>query len=470
MNVQIEKLQQLFEQGKQDPAALNDFFEEFWPVGDSLPRQEMRKLIDSVLNWAQVLVPPRPEVVALATTASGLASYHEGNFGASLKKFAEARKLFEDIQDEEGVFATEVGVGGCYRSLGDIELALKHLLNAAQQLPKIKRFQHIQVACLYAIGEIYSSTGQFDEALKYHQLCEKHIIDCKEKNKQMLCRVLAGVGGIYQHQKKYSLALDYLNRSLKLTEETNTMSVKARALTDLGSYYFEMGDLAAAADYQSKALAIRNEMNIPNAAVTNMIFLAEISVKLHKPDEAIDFLSKALKIADELQVKQKMYQIHLIFSQIYRIKGDLLKALFHFEAYHNIREEVQHEDNEKKIMKLKLIFEAEQTMKENAIIKKQKAEIQKKNVELQETIDELTLTRVNKTAKTITLLLAVVLFIFEDPIIGFSLNLVSNHSYPVALTVKMAVIFSLSPINKTIEKFLLKNVIKKKKKYEKFLT
>lgn len=46
----------------------------------------------------------------------------------------------------------------------------------------------------------------------------------------------------------------------------------------------------------------------------------------------------------------------------------------------------------------KVMFEAEQTRKENVIIKEQKAEIQRQNRQLQDTIDELTRNSVRHTA------------------------------------------------------------------------
>ena len=170
-------------------------------------------------------------------------------------------------------------------------------------------------------------------------------------------------------------------------------------------------------------------------------------------------------MAEQIKVKPKISQVHLLLSKIYKSKDDLEKSLYHYEIFHEVREQVQEEDNARKLADAKLIFEAEQTKKENIIIKKQKQEIEKKNIELQETIDELTLARVSRKAKALTLGVAIVMFIFEDPIIGFSLKLLSSHNYWLSLFLKMAIIFSLSPINRTIEHYLLKKVIKRKKQH-----
>jgi Fe2+ transport system protein B len=154
---------------------------------------------------------------------------------------------------------------------------------------------------------------------------------------------------------------------------------------------------------------------------------------------------------------------------MYDQKNESVKSLHHFKIFHRLREQVEQEDSARKLADAKLIFEAEQTKKENIIIKKQKEEIQRKNFELQQTIDELTLTRVSRKAKALTLLLAIVLFIFEDPILGFALKILSSNNYFLSLGVKMAIIFSLSPINRAIENYLLKRVIKKRKLDEQML-
>ena len=158
-----------------------------------------------------------------------------------------------------------------------------------------------------------------------------------------------------------------------------------------------------------------------------------------------------------------MYQIHLLLSEIYHCKNDLARSLFHYKQYHHLQEQVVLEDNAKKIKNVRLVFEAEQTRKENIIIKKQKAEIQSKNTELQNTIDELTITKAGKKAKAFTLLVAMVFFIFEDGILHFIFHLMPANNFWLSLSIKMIFIFSLKPINGAIEHYLVKKVIKKKR-------
>jgi len=141
-----------------------------------------------------------------------------------------------------------------------------------------------------------------------------------------------------------------------------------------------------------------------------------------------------------------------------------VKSLFHYKSYHHIREEVQHEDNEKKIKNLQLIFEAEQTKKENAIIKAQKNEIELKNKQLQETIDELTITKISRKAKVITLVLGIFLIVAEEPIMGLVLHQIGEENGILTIAAKVIIILSLKPLDKGIEHFLLKRLVLKNRK------
>ena len=57
-----------------------------------------------------------------------------------------------------------------------------------------------------------------------------------------------------------------------------------------------------------------------------------------------------------------------------------------------------------------------------------------------------------------TLALVLVLFVFQDAILGTALRLLASNNYFVLLAVKMAIIFSLAPINRSIERYLLRRV------------
>lgn len=200
--------------------------------------------------------------------------------------------------------------------------------------------------------------------------------------------------------------------------------------------------------------------------MTSCLRLAEIHCRRSQWAEALGLLTRALALAEELKVKPKIAQVHLQLSELYEHTHDLERSLLHYKAFHELREQVEREDNARNLADAKAIFEAEQTRKENVIIKEQKAEIQRQNRQLQDTIDELTRARIGRRAKALTLGLAIVLFIFQDLILRTALRLLASDNYFLSLGVKMAIIFSLAPINQGIERHLLKQVMRKRRVME----
>jgi tetratricopeptide (TPR) repeat protein len=362
------------------------------------------------------------------------------------------------------VQGSNVIIASNYRSIGELELSVKYNLEAYAHLSKSGKHNMFKTFCAYTLAEIYNETNQLDDALKYYLIAVP--LAQIFGNKFMVARADVGIAVVFQRQKKYALALEYFNNALALCTDENGLPVKSRILTDMGVYYYEMGDYETAITYQKQALAIREELKIPNAPITNLIRLGEIYQKQGKHEEALAVLNKGLLIAEDLNVKMKIYQVHKLLSDVYMAKGETGKCFFHHKAFHDIKEEVQHEDNERKIKNLHLVFDAEQTKKENVIIKLQKQEIENKNRQLQETIDELTITKVSRKARGITLLVGIVLIAAEEPLMGYILKHIGEEHFLLSLSAKIIILLSLKPIDKAIESYMLRRLVLKKRKHQ----
>jgi tetratricopeptide (TPR) repeat protein len=272
---------------------------------------------------------------------------------------------------------------------------------------------------------------------------------------------LHGLGRVYMQQGKSAEAEDMLQRAIMLAEQHENPLHISNSLTELATFRFQSGNLDEAEALSARALSIREQHRLLGGAVTNCLRLGDIRSRRSQWTDALRVLTRALVIAEELKVKPKIAQVHLQLSELYERMLDAEKSLFHYKRFHELREQVEREDNAKSLADAKAIFEAEQTRHENIIIKEQKAEIQRQNRELQDTIDELTRAKIGRKAKALTLAVAIVLFIFQDALLRTALRLLASNNYFLLLGVKMAIIFSLSPINRGIERHLLKQVMRK---------
>jgi len=460
----IQKIRGLFEEIKKgNDKARDPLFEIMWLHFTTLAHlAEAKPLLDELYQWANAKSREHPDFLGLMNMTLGSIEFLADNFDISDKYLNKAFAYYSEIKDEDGLAATAILAGFKYRAEGDIDKALKHGLPAMEQLENSGKYKMLQIIGYYWIGGVYADTGHLDEALELFQKGLR--VDYPAGIDNMSARLTNGIAGVYMKQKKYSLALEYYQKALDLCESSSEPTFKARGLTDIGDYYVKMLDYPQAIHYNLEALSIRKEMNIQNGIITNLMNLGDIYNKQRKCNEAIEVLSQALKVAEEIGLKVKMYQIHQLLSDIFLGMGNIAESLAHHKAFHEIREEVNHDDLDRKVKTQVQLFQAQQTQKENAIIKAQKIEIEKKNIELQETIDELTLARISKKAKALTLALALVLFIFQDRILEIILHLFASDNYLLSLAIKVGIIFSLNPVNRAIEHYMLRKVIKRKKK------
>ena len=412
-------------------------------------------------SWAETAANAQPAKLYHAERLIALAYQLCNVHDKALQYVNFSQKHFEEISEPEGVALCIELRGGIYRTMGNFELAMKYSWQAYAVLKHSKEFKLFLCACLNTMAHVSMELHNYDDAAKW-------FMECLEESTTInldYFRVYAlhGLGNVSIAQNKFPDAKTYFEKALLVAEESKLPTSIGNALTELAHYYFLSGLYGEAERLNTDALTLRKRNNFIGAAVTNCIHLGEIYIKIEKWENALQILDEGLVMAEEIKVRPKIYMIHRLLSKIFRGRGDLAKALSHFEMFHDIREQVEKEDYARKLADARLLFEAEQTRKENIVIKKQKEEIERKNTELQETIDELTITRISRKAKALTLIIAIVLFILEDAILYFALHLVGDSGYFISLIVKMVIIFSLSPINMSIEKTLVKKVIRRKK-------
>jgi len=458
-----ENIKQLFNELKSHPTV--DVSKTCGAIIELFPlilKTEQKEFIEVFYKWTEQQATVNPLVFYYGKLTLALNHFYNEHFTEALPLLVETQKLLNELNDQDGIAMAMVLQGAIYRTYGNFDLALKNLWAGYEQLKKSDNLLYFQLACRNAMAGIFLDMQQYEKAIPLF----KDNLEKSEPAGKYYWTVYAlqGLGKIYLAQKKYPESKECFEKAMVVSENSRHPLSVCNSLSEFANYYFTTGDYSGAEQLHIQSLSLREENQFIAGAITNCIRLGEIYIRQFRPDDAIAILEKGLKMAKQIEVKLKMYQIHLLLSQIYKSKNEPAKSLFHYEQFHELKEQVELEDSERKLKNAQMVFEAEQTLKENIIIKKQKQEIERKNIELQETIDELTRARIGKKARAITLGIAIIMFIFEDTILHFALKIVPEDSYFASLIVKMVIIFSLSPINKAVEHYLLKKVIKKKKK------
>lgn len=456
-----EKFDLLLNQFKD--ASVSDCDKVFVSIYDKfrfLTKEDKTIFSENLFNWAAAVKSSQPVKFAYAEFLIALKHFTAEENESALKILVRTRQAFDELNNEEGLALCATLFGAIYRTFGNFELALK-ILWEAFSLHKKSGLNPIAISAVAnSIANIDFEYQNFQESAQMFGVAYEESI--KANDFYFKIYALHGLGKVRLSQQKFDDAKEFFEEALELARQNNHPMHIANSLTELTKLYVHLKNYSEGERLCIQSLQIRENNNFKGGVVTSYILLAEIKMLQLRYDEAWNVLQSGLAIAEKIKVKPKVATIHHLLSQIKGYLKDYEGSLFHYRQFHITREEVEKEDNARKISDAKLVFEAEQTRKENVVIKKQKEEIEKKNTELQNTIDELTRTKISRKAKVWTLALIIVLFIFQDWILGTALRWLHSDNYFLLLAVKMGIIFSLSPINKAIEKYLLSKVVKEK--------
>jgi tetratricopeptide (TPR) repeat protein len=426
-----------------------------------IPGAERRACTDAFLRWADDHAGAAPRMRAYAVFLQGMDRFIGEELQASLHLLTEARAGFAERDDREGLGLCGMLIGAIYRTFGNFDLALQMLWEGFQLLRASGQYPIFLAATANSMANIHLAMGDLEEARSMFDVA--YAESTRGDDFYFTVYALHGLGRVYVLQGRGAEAEEMFRRALQLAEQHAHPQHISTSLTELAAFHFRSGNLDEAEQLSVRALGIREQHRLQAGAVTNGLHLAAIRGTRGQWAEALPLLTRALALAEELKLKPKIAQVHLQLSELYERTHDPAKSLVHYQRFHQLREEVEREDSARHLADAKLIFEAEQTRKENVIIKQQKAEIQRQNHQLQDTIDELTRARIGRKAKALTLGVAIVLFIFQDAILRTALRLLPSDNYFLLLGVKMAIIFSLAPINRAIENHLMKKMMRKRR-------
>jgi tetratricopeptide (TPR) repeat protein len=419
--------------------------------------QVRQQFAEEFCERAAPLESAKPLLFCYASLTEAFVAFYSEHYDRSLPLLTKTHELFIRAGDECGAAVCRILQGSTYRTFGNADLGLPALWEGYHALKDAPAFIFFFLAAGITVAGMLCDKRQFEEAAPLFR--EALDLSRREKKRYWIVYALHGLARVFRSQDQLDDARHMLEEAKEEAERYGNPVSIGNSLSELGNYYFSTGEFEQAETFHRRSLELREQHGFTGGAVTSCIRLGEIRMARKQLPEAKDILEHGLTLATSIGVKLKMYQIHRLLSGIYRAGGDLEASLSHFTAYHELYVQVEEEDSARRVKNARLVFEAEQTRKENVVIRRQKEEIESKNIELQRTIDELTRARIGKRARAITLVIAVVLFVCQDFILGTALRLVHTQNYFISLGVKMGIIFSLSPINRAIENYLYRRVM-----------
>ncbi|WP_281310552.1 tetratricopeptide repeat-containing sensor histidine kinase [Flavobacterium flavigenum] len=234
--------------------------------------------------------------LARAYASSGVVYSEQGDYTSSLKNYEEGLKLYQQIDEKEGISKTLNNIGILYKSQKKYLKALQYL-KEAHQIQIILGEKNAPMT-LTNIGVIYFEIGEYQNAIQYYQKAQKGFK--KNENKRGSALLNNYLGDYYAEQRNFILANEYYQKSLALYEEIQNKFGASLALYNIGLLLQEQKKYKEAVHFATKSLACAREIGVLDQTYHTEELLSELYESLKEPEAALTHYKKSIIARDSI--------------------------------------------------------------------------------------------------------------------------------------------------------------------------
>ena len=213
-------------------------------------------------------------------------------------------------------------------------------------------------ATLCNIGIVYNSEKEYQKALEY--IVKANKIDEESGNKTGIAANLGDIGELYRNLSNHSKALEYYIKSLKLYEELGDKNGIARNLGNIGIVYMEQKDYSKALEYYLQALSISEELELKVGIAMNLGSIGNTYLEISKDtsagkhsllalQKAKVYTDSAIIICKEIGDLTNLSANYNRLSEIQMLLGDNKSALESYKNYALFKDSVFNMEKDKKL-------------------------------------------------------------------------------------------------------------------------
>lgn len=303
------------------------------------------------------------ERVLILSKISGL--YFTTDLQQSLRYAQEAFNLSTQLGQYEGGQSAFNQLVLIYRKLGLnaqlIELALQNLKLSTKANDTTGIIQSYLV-----LGNNHADIFSYPEAKTYYL---RALPFCKQNSVQRT-NILNFLGRVYGKLGRYDSGHYYvqaaLNQELANPQPGPNLSYMYNNLAELWYYRKEY---TKAIEYYDLALNLSKDKKSPYGTTFTLLGLALVYKAFGEDERSIKFAKEAIQVSNSNSFLAKTAEAYEILYTIYKGRGDHKKALESFRQYKLYEDSVFNTDRLKHVESLKVIYETDQRVSENELLR-----------------------------------------------------------------------------------------------------
>ena len=309
-----------------------------------------------------------PKGLVYARLNRGMFYFFQSEIEKASAYLLEVLDWCEKNGDKRGQADAKTFLGLMYWSCGDFERGFELVSDALalnQETQDIDR----QAWNLNTLGGYHYDSKNYQQSLEYFE--KAYALFKKEQDTSGQARALNGIGNNYWMLGDDKTASTYQNKSLKALQSTENYLARSKTLNDLGLIFQSLGKYDEALEHFNESLTIRQELRFSTGETTTLLNLGNLFVKQKKIDKALEVINTALELAIQIKAKPKISRAYKSLFEIYQNLGQFEKALEFHKKFHEVEKEISHDDIDKKLKHMKVVYELEKSKKESEMLHKE---------------------------------------------------------------------------------------------------
>jgi tetratricopeptide (TPR) repeat protein len=304
---------------------------------------------------------------ALSLRTLGCLAMLRNQYAEALKVLLEARVLLEELPDmdcQDGLGTVLSYLGWVFFNYGDFPLAIETLHGAEQMARKIGN-RRLQAEILNSLGMVYNESGSLDQAVETLQRSLLLLEDSDELRTHCVTHNNLAMTQLKQHD--HGSALDNSMESMSIAAQLEAADLMAGILDTTGQIYLDMQDYTRAEEYFHRALDIHQGFGSDVNEFS--LSLARALIGQGRLGRAAQVLHQSLETIEACGISRFTYQFHQLLSSICEMQGDFSRALFHYKRFHALESQVLNESTRHRLDVLTVVHQAETARLDGEILR-----------------------------------------------------------------------------------------------------
>lgn len=311
----------------------------------------------------------------------GVWQVERGEYAQALDNYREVLRINESSGNRSGHAISLHNIGAVYIRIGDYDSALPYFAGAAVLFEDLG--EDMQLAnSLQGIGDIYRHMNDTGQALKHLERSLQIAQNAGYAEGEG--RALNMIGEVWQQRGDLTAAINHYHRSLDVLQQIGNQRLAAQTLHQLGEAYHLSGYNVQALQHFRESLRISDGLGVKYYQALTPIRCAAVFTDQGRIQDALEWLDKALPLAREQESTSLMYQAHQAYAAAYAASGDAAKALEHYTAFHELKEQVFNENADRRIKTVAVQYQVERKEREAELHRLKNVELVRLNQELTE--------------------------------------------------------------------------------------